>query len=80
MSQLRFDAFKEIIDLAAQNDAPRDTRLILVGRISYAKEVGELSGIEALELETRLGGRIQWQAAYEFAIGSIPSSLNHLPA
>jgi hypothetical protein len=81
MSQVRFNDFVEIIDVALQNQISRDAILILVGRISYALEIGELSFTEAHQLEDRLGGRQQWQDAYEMALsGETSSSLYQLPA
>lgn len=68
MSKQRFEDFKEIVELALKNDAPREARLILVGRISYALEIGELSFTEAHALEDLLGGRQEWQTAYEMAL------------
>ncbi|MEX0271073.1 hypothetical protein AB3R30_18205 [Leptolyngbyaceae cyanobacterium UHCC 1019] len=81
MSKQRFEDFKEIVELALKNEAPRDARLILVGRISYALEVGELTFTEAHTLEDLLGGRSEWQDAYEIALsGATDHSLYHLPA
>lgn len=47
MSQVRFNDFEEIIDVALKNNISRDAILILVGQISYALEMGELSFPEA---------------------------------
>jgi thiazole synthase len=81
MSQVRLNDFAEIIDLALQNQISRDAKLILVGRISYALEIGELSFTEAHQLEEKLGGRQQWQEAYEIALsGETENSLYQLPA
>jgi hypothetical protein len=81
MSQIRFNDFAEIIDVALQNQISRDATLILVGRISYALEIGELSFNEAHQLEDKLGGRHQWQDAYEMALsGETDNSLYQLPA
>jgi hypothetical protein len=43
MSQIRFNDFVGVIDVAFQNRISRDAILILVGRVSYALEIGELS-------------------------------------
>lgn len=81
MSQVRFEDFKEIIDLALINQLPRDAKLILVGRISYALENGDLTFDEASKLENLMGGRKQWRDAYEMALsGSTESSSNQLTA
>jgi hypothetical protein len=81
MSQIRFTDFAQIIDVALQNHIDRDATLILVGRISYALEIGELSFTEAHQLEEKLGGRQQWQEAYEMALsGATDHSLYQLPA
>jgi hypothetical protein len=73
--KVRFDDFKETIALALQNNMPLNAKLILVGRISYALECGELTLKEAKELEDMMGGRDQWQDAYEMALsGSVESS------
>jgi thiazole synthase len=81
MSQVRSNDFAEIIDLALQNQISRDAKLILVGRISYALEIGELSFTEAHQLEEKLSGRQQWQEAYEIALsGETENSLYQLPA
>jgi hypothetical protein len=81
MSQIRFNDFAEIIDVALQNRISRDAILILVGRISYALEIGELSFAEAHQLEEKLGGRQQWKDAYEIALsGGGDNSLYQLPA
>lgn len=81
MSQVRFNDFEEIIDVALKNKISRDAILILVGRISYALEMGELSFPEARQLEDKLGGRSQWQAAYEMALsGETEESPYQLPA
>jgi hypothetical protein len=71
----RFEDFKEIIELAQKNSLPIEAKLIIVGRISYASEIDELSLDEAKELENMLGGRNQWQDAFEMALsGAIDSS------
>jgi hypothetical protein len=71
----RFEDFKEIIELAQKNSFPIEAKLIIVGRISYASEIDELSLDEAKELENMLGGRNQWQDAFEMALsGAIDSS------
>jgi thiazole synthase len=81
MTQVRFNDFAEIIDIALQNQISRDAKLILVGRISYALELGELTFTEAQQLEDKLGGRQQWQEAYEIALsGATENSLYQLPA
>ncbi|GEM_PF-922210 len=81
MSKQRFEDFKEIVELALKNEATRDARLILVGRISYALEVGELTFTEAHRLEDWLGGRAEWQDAYEIAVsGATDQSVYQLPA
>ncbi len=81
MSKQRFEDFKEIVELALKNEATRDARLILVGRISYALEVAELTFVEAHTLEDLLGGRMEWQDAYEIALsGATAQSVYHLPA
>jgi hypothetical protein len=81
MTQIRFNDFAEIIDIAQQNKISRDAKLILVGRISYALELGELTFAEAQQLEDQLGGRQQWQEAYEMALsGETENSLYQLPA
>lgn len=66
--KVRFDNFEEIIQLAIKNELPFEAKLIIVGRISYAREMGELSHKEAKDLENMLGGRQQWQDAYEMAL------------
>jgi hypothetical protein len=68
MSQIRFNDFAEIIDVALQNRISRYSILILVGRISYALEIGELSFAEARQLEDNLGDRQQWKETYEMAL------------
>jgi hypothetical protein len=81
MSQIRFNDFEEIIDVALKNRISRDAILILVGRVSYALEMGELSFAEARQLEEKLGGRSQWKDAYEMALsGETEYSLHQLPA
>jgi hypothetical protein len=81
MSQIRFNDFAEIIDIAQKNQISRDAKLILVGRISYALELGDLTFAEAQQLEDQLGGRQQWQEAYEMALsGETENSLYQLPA
>jgi hypothetical protein len=81
MSQVRFQDFEQVIDLAIQNKIGRDATLILVGRISYALEIGELTFAEMQVLEEKLGGRRQWQEAYELALsGEIEDSLYQVPA
>ncbi len=81
MSQVRFSDFAEIIDTALRNQISRDAKLILVGRISYALEIGELSFAESHQLEEKLGGRQQWQEAYEIALsGETENSRYQLPA
>jgi uncharacterized protein YciW len=81
MSQIRFNDFEEIIDVALKNRISRDAILILVGRVSYALEMGELSFAEARQLEEKLGGRSQWKDAYEMALsGETEHRLHQLPA
>jgi len=69
-----FEDFKEIIDTGIKNSISRDAKLIIVGRISYAVERAELTLKEAEELENMLGGRSQWQDAYELAIAGATES------
>jgi hypothetical protein len=68
MSQVRFQDFEQVIDLAIANKIGHDAILILVGRLSYALEIGELTFSEMQVLEEKLGGRRQWQEAYELAL------------
>jgi hypothetical protein len=68
MSQVRFEDFEQVIDLAIANKIGHDATLILVGRLSYALEVGELTFAQMQILGEKLGGRRQWQEAYELAL------------
>jgi hypothetical protein len=68
MSQVRFQDFEQVIDLAIANKLGHDAILILVGRLSYALEIGELTFSEMQVLEEKLGGRRQWQEAYDLAL------------
>jgi thiazole synthase len=72
--KVRFDNFEEIIRTALKNKLSLEAKLIIVGRISYAREVGELTLKEAKELEDMLGGRSQWQDAYEVALAGATDS------
>jgi hypothetical protein len=81
MSQVRFQDFEQVIDLAIANKIGHDATLILVGRLSYALEVGELTFSEMQVLEEKLGGRRQWQEAYELALsGETEDSLYQVSA
>lgn len=81
MSQVRFQDFEQVIDLAIANKIGHDATLILVGRLSYALEVGESTFSEMHVLEEKLGGRRQWQEVYELALsGETEDSLYQGPA
>jgi hypothetical protein len=53
MSQVRFQDFEQVIDLAIANQIGHDAILILVGRLSYALEIGELTFSEMQVLEEK---------------------------
>ncbi len=67
--KIRFDDFKEIIQLAIKNGLSLEAKLIIIGRISYASEIGELTINEAEELENMLGDQKEWQDAFQMAQG-----------
>ena len=60
--------FEEIIERGLQNNMPYDAKLIIMGQIIYAVTPDELSIEEGWELENMLGGREQWEQAFEYAI------------
>ena len=52
---LRYETLNEVVDLAVANDMGERPKLVLVGRIAYAVERGEITLDEASELRDRLG-------------------------
>ena len=58
--------FGETVERGLANGIPRDARLYLLGRISYAGERGDLTVEQVQELEGRLGLDVDFDEVVEF--------------